>query len=82
MLGDAILYAARRVTSTAIENVERKAAWAAAASAFLLCALVSALIVAYQVLEPRIGMVNSVAAVSAACFLVGLICLSLSLIHI
>ena len=77
MLGDAILYAARRVTSTAIENVERKAAWAAAASAFLMCALVSALIVAYQFLEPRISVVNSVAAVSAACLLVGLICLSL-----
>ena len=76
MLGDAILYAVRRATSTAVENVERKAAWAAAASAFLLCALISALIVAYQFLEPRVA-VHAVALISAVCFLMGLICLLL-----
>ncbi len=77
MLGDAILYAVRRATSTAVENVERKAAWAAAASAFLLCALISALIVAYQFLEPRVGTVHAVALISAVCLLMGLICLLL-----
>ena len=77
MLGDAILYAVRRATSTAVENVERKAAWTAAASAFLLCALISALIVAYQFLEPRVGTVHAVALISAACLLMGLICLLL-----
>ena len=77
MLGDAILYAVRRATSTAVENVERKAAWAAAASAFLLCALISALIVAYQFLEPRVGTVHAVALISAICLLMGLICLLL-----
>jgi hypothetical protein len=75
VLGDAILYAVRRATSTAVENVERKAAWAAAASAFLLCALISALIVAYQFLEPRVGTVHAVALISAVCLLMGLICL-------
>jgi hypothetical protein len=75
MLGDAVLYAARRATSSAIENVERKAAWAAAASVFLLCSLISALIVAYQFLEPRVGTVNAVALISAGCLLTGLICL-------
>jgi hypothetical protein len=38
---------------------------------------VSALIVAYQLLEPRLGAVNTVAAISAVCLLVGLFCLSL-----
>jgi uncharacterized membrane protein YdcZ (DUF606 family) len=77
MLGDAVLYAASRATSSAFENVSRKAAWAAVAGGFFLCALVSALIVAYHFMEPRIGMANSVAAISAACLLIGLICLSL-----
>jgi hypothetical protein len=77
VLGYAILYAVRRATSTAVENVERKAAWAAAASAFLLCALISALIVAYQFLEPRVGTVHAVALISVACLLIGLICLLL-----
>jgi hypothetical protein len=77
MLGDAVLYAARRATSTAIEDVSRRAAWSATAGAFLLCALVSALIVAYWYIEPKAGTINAVAMISAACFLVGLICLSL-----
>jgi uncharacterized membrane protein YdcZ (DUF606 family) len=77
MLGDAVLYAARRATSTAIENVSRKAAWTSVAAGFFLCALVSALFVAYRFLEPRIGAVNSVAAISAVCLLMGLVCLSL-----
>jgi hypothetical protein len=77
VLGDAILYAVSRATSTAVENVERKAAWTAAASAFLLCALISALIVAYQFLEPRVGTVSAVALISATCLLIGGICLSL-----
>jgi hypothetical protein len=77
MLGDAVLYAARRATSTAIEDVSRKAGWTALAGGFFLCALVSALVVAYQFLEPRFGMVNAISAISAACLLVGLICLAL-----
>ena len=48
-----------------------------AAFAFLLCALVSALIVAYQLLETRVGTLNAVALISAACLLVGLLCVSL-----
>ena len=77
MLGDAILYAARRAASTAVENVSRKAGWIAGGSAFLLCGLISALILAYQVAEPKVGAVNAVGIISAACLLIGLICLSL-----
>jgi len=77
MLGDAVLYAARRATSTAIEDVSRRAAWTATAAAFFLCALVWALIVAYWYIEPEAGTVDAVAIISAACLLVGLICLSL-----
>ena len=75
MLGDAILYAVRRATSTTLGNLERKAAWTAASVAFLLCALVSALILAYQFVEPKVGASIAVGLVSAACLLVGLICL-------
>jgi hypothetical protein len=76
MLGDAVL-AASRATSTAIESVSRRAVWAAAAGAFLLCSLVSALIVAYWLVEPRVGTVTAVAIISAACLAIGIICLSL-----
>ena len=77
MLGEAILYAVRSATSTAVGNVERKVAWTAAAGALLLCALVAALLVAFQLLEPRVGVSNAVALISVACLLVGLFCLSL-----
>ncbi len=50
-----------RATSTAVGNVERKVAWTAAAGALLLCALVAALLVAFQLLEPRVGVSNAVA---------------------
>ena len=56
---------------------ERKVAWIAAAGAFLLCALVAALVVAYQILEPRVGVSNAVALISVVCLLIGLFCLSL-----
>ncbi len=77
LLGEAVLNAASRATSTAIENVSRWAAWTAAACAFLLCALVSALILAYQLGEPKVGAAGAVALISAGCLLIGLICLSL-----
>ena len=77
MIGDAILYAVQRATSNAVGNVERKVAWTAAAGASLLCGLVAALVLAFQILEPRIGTSNSVALISVACLLVGLFCLSL-----
>ena len=77
MLGDAVLYAASRATSTAIDNFSRKATWVATSGAFFLCALVSALIIAYWSVEPRVGTVNAVAIISATCLLIGLVCLSL-----
>ena len=77
MLGDAVLYAVRRAASTAIQNVERQAAWTAAAATFLLCALVTALIAAYQILQPLTGSVGAVALIGIACGLIGLGCLSL-----
>jgi uncharacterized membrane protein YedE/YeeE len=81
MLGDAILYAARRATSTAIGtaigNVERKATWMAVASVFLLSALVSGLILAYQFIATKVGSLSALGLISVACVLVGLICLSL-----
>jgi hypothetical protein len=77
MVGDALLNAVHRATATAVENVERKVAWTAAGGAFLLCALVSALVVAYQILQVHVGTLNAVAMISAACALIGLLCISL-----
>ena len=76
MIGDAVLYAAR-ATSIAIENVSRWVVWTAVASIFLLCALFSALILVYQLAEPKVGAVAAVALISAGCLLIGLACLAL-----
>lgn len=76
MIGDAVLYAAR-ATAAAIDNVSRRAVWTAAASVFLLCALVSALILVYQLAEPRVGAAGAAALIAAGCLLLGLVCLSL-----
>jgi hypothetical protein len=77
MLGDAVLYAASRATSTAIENVSRRATWTALAAAFLLCGLVSALILAFWLAEPRIGPLNAAGAIVIGCLILGLVCLSM-----
>jgi uncharacterized membrane protein HdeD (DUF308 family) len=77
VLGDAILYAVRRAVSKTAETVERKAAWTAAAGVFLLFGLIAALIAVYEFLEPRVGSVTTAGLISAACLLVGFICLSL-----
>jgi hypothetical protein len=74
MLGDAVLYAASRATSTAIENVSWRATWAAIAAAFLLCGLVFGLIVAFWLAEPVFGAVNAAAMIAAACGVAGLFC--------
>jgi MFS family permease len=77
MLGDAVLYAASRATSTAIENVSRRATWTALAAAFLVCGLVFALILAFWLAEPRIGALYAAGAIAVACAGLGLFCLAM-----
>jgi len=77
MLGDAVLYAASRATSTAIDNIERRAIWAAMAAAFLICGLVFALIVAFWLAEPRVGSLYAAGAIATACIAVGLGCMAM-----
>ena len=76
MLGDAlILYAASRATSTAVEDVTRRATWTAGAAAFLLSGLVFALIVAFWVAEQYLGARNAAGAIAVACLVIGVVCL-------
>lgn len=77
MLGDAVLYAASRATSTAIDNVSRRATWVAAAAAFLICGLVFALVLAFWLAEPQVGALRAAGAIAAACIIVGVCCLSM-----
>ncbi len=77
MLGDAVLYAASRATSTALDNVSRKLTWTVTAAAFLLCGLVLALIVAFWLAEPMIGALRAAGAIAIACIVVGLSCLAM-----
>lgn len=77
MLGDAVLYAASRATHSAIENVSRRATWAAIAGAFFLCALVLAIIAAFLVIEPELGALRAVGLIAGACLLAGIGSLSM-----
>jgi uncharacterized membrane protein YqjE len=77
MLGDAVLYAASRATSTAIENVSRRATWTAMAAAFLICGLVFVLVLAFWLAEPQVGPLRAAAAIAAACVLIGIGCLAM-----
>jgi len=77
MLGDAVLYAASRATHSAIENVSRRATWAAIAWAFLVCALVLAIIAAFIVIEPKFGELRALGLIAGACLLAGICSLSL-----
>ena len=75
MIGNAVLYAASRATSNAIENVTRRVTWMAIAATFLLCALVFGLLLAFWLVEARIGPLNAAGAIAAACAAVGVLCL-------
>lgn len=77
MLGEAVLYAASRATSTAIDNVSRRATWAATAAAFLICGLVFALILAFWLAEPQLGALRAAGAIALVCISVGLCCLAM-----
>jgi len=75
MLGNAVLYAASRATSTAIDNVTRRAMWIAVAAAFFVCGLVFALVLAFWVAQPRIGALYAAGAIVGACLIIGVCCL-------
>ncbi len=76
MIGDAVLYAASRATHSALENVSRRVTWMAVAAAFLLAAMVLAIIAAYMVAEPRFGALQAIGMIAGGCILAGLISLS------
>jgi hypothetical protein len=76
MIGDAVLYAASRATSNAVESVSRRVTWAVIAAALLLCGLVSALVSTFWLVEPRIGAIYSAGAIALGCAVIGLVCLA------
>lgn len=75
MIGDAVLYAASRATSSAVESVTRKITWTATAIVFMLSAFVVALILGYSLIEPYLGAANALGAIAGTCFVVGLACI-------
>jgi hypothetical protein len=77
MLGNAVLYAASRATHSAIENVSRRVTWAAIAAAFLLAAMVLAIVAAYMVAEPRFGPLQAIGMIAGACVFAGIVSLSM-----
>jgi hypothetical protein len=77
MLGNALLYAASRATSSAVDNISRYAMWVVVASVFLVCGLVFGLLVAFWLLEPEVGTLNAAGLIAIGCAVAGLICLAI-----
>ncbi len=75
MIGNAVLYAASRATSTAIENVSRRLTWTSIAAVFLICALVFGLIAVFWFAEPQFGALYAAGGIAAGCAAIGIICL-------
>ena len=77
MLGNLFLYAANRATHGAVGNVARQASWGGFAVFLLLAGAIFSLVVAFFVLEARVGASSAGVIVAAGCFVAGLVCLSM-----
>lgn len=75
MIGQAVLYAASRATSEAVESVTRRITWTAVAVTFMLCALVFGLLLAFWLVEAELGSTYAAGAIAAACAALGVVCL-------
>lgn len=77
MLGDMVLYAANRAMGGAVDSAARKASWGGVAIFLLGVGTIFSLIVAFWLLDARYGATAAGLIISAACFVIGVICLSM-----
>jgi hypothetical protein len=75
MIGDAVLYAASRATSSAIDHVARRAKWIVVGGVFLVCALVGVLVAAFWMTAPLVGAVNAAVIIASGCLVAGGVCM-------
>jgi len=74
MLGQATIYALRRVTSRAVEHATREAIWISISALLVLAAFVFALIAAYSLAQPYLGSTKAAGLVALCCGIVGIAC--------
>lgn len=77
MLGNLFLYAANRATHGAVGNVARQASWGGLAAFLMLAGAIFSLVVAFVVLDARVGAASASVIIAAGCFVAGLVCLSM-----
>ena len=75
MLGKLFSYAASKAAGEAVDGIARRAVWGGLATIFLLFAFAIALMIAYWLLEPRFGEVQSAMVLASGCAVAGLIAL-------
>lgn len=75
MIGQAVLYAASRATSSAVDSVTRKITWTAIAAVFLLAAFIVALMLAYTMIAAEYGAVIGFTVIAGGCLGIGLVSL-------
>ena len=74
MVGDMLLYAANRATTSAVGSVTRKASWGGVALFLLLVGTVFGIVVLFWLLNTRFDAIVAGSIVAAACFVVAIGC--------
>jgi len=77
MLGNLFLYAANRAAHGTVGNVARQASWGGFAIFLLLAGAIFSLVVAFLVLDARVGAESAGVLIAAGCFVAAIVCLSM-----
>ena len=67
MLGKLFSYAATRAAGEAVDGIARRAVWGGLAAVFLIFSFAMTLMIAYWLLEPKFGDIQSAMLLAASC---------------
>lgn len=77
MLGNLFSYAASKAAGEAVDGIARRAVWGGLAAILLIFSFAMALMIAYWLLEPQFGAIQSVMFLASGCAIAGLIALAI-----
>ena len=77
MLSKLFSYAASKAAGEAVDGIARRAVWGGLAGVLLLFSFAMALLIAYWLLEPQFGDIQSAALLASGCAIAGVIALAI-----
>lgn len=77
MLSKLFSYAASKAAGEAVDGIARRAVWGVLAAVFLLFSFAMALLIAYWLLEPQFGDIQSAVLLASGCAIAGVIALAI-----